>query len=337
MTRKEKGDTLEIVIATLERSFINKSDTKIIPNYRNPDSDGIKRDIDIFFETKVNKKLLKYGIECKNFGPNTPIKIEHVTSLHAKIDRTDIKGILVTTGKVQKNAKLKAEKLGIEIYVLVKSQKPIIKKSSFFQQKYETGKFQFLSDKLKDIKKSNRDFVLDFIYSDKDKLKMTVEEYFEKRINAQILQQIDLDRWEIYREFYKVSEEGIKILTGKKVSKVLASECEHTYFKFGNQYFELDKLYLEVKFWVDLNEVENPIGYTYKSLTTNRIFAQFLSYEFEMNGKKFGWNLIIDEDTGEFKTTITDPNKKGFFVDVPELAVFKPGELIIKKEKEKKD
>lgn len=118
-TNKSKGDLLEWVVFILERSFENTM-TEIKRNHFIKDEHNIERELDIYVETNVNKKTLRYAFECKNYKKG--VSLQHITDFSAKISNTGIKGYFVTTSNYQSGAVKKAKAIGIDLFVLKKRE-----------------------------------------------------------------------------------------------------------------------------------------------------------------------------------------------------------------------
>ena len=98
MNSKHKGDILEAIILILEKALQTNPNTRIYLKHKLPDKHGILREHDIYVETVVNRKVIKYSFECKNFGANSKIKMSHIDEFNAKISETDVRGVFVSNG-----------------------------------------------------------------------------------------------------------------------------------------------------------------------------------------------------------------------------------------------
>lgn len=119
MSTKKKGDILEWMVHILEQSLATNA-SKLVRQHPLKDEHGVKRAVDIYAETQVNGKTLKYAFECKNH--KSGIKISHITDFHSMISSKGIKGFFVSTSNYQKGAKEKAAALGIELLHLKKRE-----------------------------------------------------------------------------------------------------------------------------------------------------------------------------------------------------------------------
>lgn len=119
MSTKKKGDILEWMVHILEQSLATNT-SKIVRQHRLTDEHDVERAVDIYAETEVNGKVLKYAFECKNY--KSGIKISHITDFHSMISNKGIKGFFVSTSNYQAGAKEKAAALGIELLHLKKRE-----------------------------------------------------------------------------------------------------------------------------------------------------------------------------------------------------------------------
>ena len=107
--------------------------SKVTPNKKIIDLDGIEREIDVYVEKVENETTKAFAIECKNFGTKSFVKMEHIESFFGKLHRLpkEIIGVYLTTGEYQKNAIKKARKFKIQTYKinLTKTPYPNLKKS----------------------------------------------------------------------------------------------------------------------------------------------------------------------------------------------------------------
>lgn len=112
---KNSGGSLELMTFILEKSFTT-NETVIKQKYRLPDAHGVPREIDIYCETKVNGKLLRYAFECKDH--KNAIALKDIVDFHSKISDMGIKGYFVTTSNFQSGAIQKAKALNIDLLKL---------------------------------------------------------------------------------------------------------------------------------------------------------------------------------------------------------------------------
>lgn len=143
MNTKKKGAILELITTMLELALLEFPHSKVTPNKKIIDLDGIEREIDVYVEKVENETTKAFAIECKNFGTKSFVKMEHIESFFGKLHRLpkEIIGVYLTTGEYQKNAIKKARKFKIQTYKinLTKTPYPNLKKS--ISKKYEINDY----------------------------------------------------------------------------------------------------------------------------------------------------------------------------------------------------
>lgn len=144
---KKKGDILEYLVAILEKSSVDNPTTKIYPKHLLRDRDGIGRELDLYVEVQVNRKLIKYAFECKNY--KNGVSLSHITDFYSKIEGLGIKGFFVTTSNYQSGAVKKAKALNIELFTLRKRQinTEDLKGLLLFRKQYEVIDVSVLGSK----------------------------------------------------------------------------------------------------------------------------------------------------------------------------------------------
>jgi hypothetical protein len=133
----QNGKLLEMIVFILEKCLTDNPSTVIRTNYKLPDKNSILRELDIYVETKVNGKLLKYAFECKHYKRG--VELKHITDFHSKIDDLSIKGYFVTTSNYQKGAIDKAKALHIDLLLLKKipAESNSLKSLLMFQKRFK--------------------------------------------------------------------------------------------------------------------------------------------------------------------------------------------------------
>ena len=310
MNKKEKGDILEVLVAVLETAGFSNN-TNVYPNYKLTDSTGCKRDIDVYFETQVNNKTFKYGIECKHFSASNPVKMEHIDSLYGKISNTGVTGIIVTTGHVQKNALKKAKNYGIEVYQIIPNDTSISKQSNIILKRKSIAKIVSISDDLISDKQKKA-LSPEKLFYGKDKTELTLEE-FTIRLEVYLKDEFSELYTSHYEDFYELDtvNKQININIKDRKSIVIDFPLSDFYLLFDDEYYEITKLMLKLDLWLELLDNEDLTGKKYVSLTEEITFSNFLTQSFTYMGKSLILNTIIDEKTGEVKSLISDKNKKG--------------------------
>lgn len=330
--RKKKGDLLEVIVATLERSLIDNNTTKITPNHKIADKDGIERELDIYFETVVNRKLFRYAIECKNYSSKTPVKLTHVTDFFMKIERSNIKGIIVTTGPVQRSAIAKAKVLGIEIYKVEKSEKPVVAEFTFHRKRHSLKRYLIFSSVMEELRKLDPIFHTEGFINIASKEKITRNQLEGKILKPDIEKYIRNNSIEIYKPFFQAKGNQFSIIGGKKRNLSIRADFSNSGlgFFYKEEIYPIEEITVEVEVWIEIRHSDNPDGFVYRNLTTGESLMEFLSYELDYGGERATLNLLTDSKDEQVKVTISSLFQKGKYLDFKELQRFRPGEMSLK-------
>jgi len=288
---------LELVVAILEESLVTNPNTKIFLNHHVKDKDGFNREIDVFVETYVNNKILKYAIECKNYGNNSRIKLSDIDSFYAKISELGCKGIFVTTGKFQKNTISKAKILNIDLYVINLSEKDDIKLSmrDMVAIVYDDTFYCYVNDipfPLEEIKtyiNVNTKF---------RKLNVTKAHAIVKKAYIHLLNNSGrILHDNIIQGEGKVEGEQDKIRV-----YVWADFTPGPFWALvDNQFIEIIKFAVPVEAWYMPSQDFKPALKIYKALGSDTIFSKYFSVKSSFKGIPGEWVFINPENELEVK------------------------------------
>lgn len=301
MTKKKKGDILEWMVHNLEQSLAtNKS--KIIRQYPLIDEHGVKRALDIYAETEVNGKILKYAFECKHYKYG--IKISHITDFHAMIANKGIKGFFVSTSNYQSGAKEKATALGIELLHLKKrdANSNDIKGMIIIGKEFQVTGIQIIGH-LNDGQSLDTNSLIENCPA----CSKTIIDMINKDLIPVIQNHMDEAAENIHPGYSDVRKLATTI--GEKNAKeidIMACFEDSTITHKGVD-IHIKKIILKVKVWNQAIE-EEPISqyfYSYLGNTSENIIANFSANEFLLKNENLMMGISILND-GKRKLSITN-------------------------------
>jgi hypothetical protein len=315
MSTKSKGNILETITEILERSLSYKS-TVITKNKKLVDLDGLKREIDIYIETIVNKRKFNIAIECKNYNEKYRINMDKIGVFYEKCSRLPLihKKIFLTTSDYQKGAIGKAKTRNIELYKITKekiddrSKKQLgIDNVSTIQKKCKIAGIRFDSEELF----KNGIFIdekLNFYYENGE------------LIQYQIFQNKLLENPDIWKFLFT----NLGILLNNKKIIYPNLKTDNVYTKYNNILYPVDSMQfkLEIEYAYKTLEIENVKRYL--SLTDDTSLAIFTDLEFIRNGNVYRFCYVkpIDEKNGRIFLSMPDSQKP---IELKTLAVLKEG------------
>lgn len=323
--KEDKGKILELIVSELERSISDNPTTSIKLRHKVIDRDGFDREIDVYVETKVNKKTLRYAIECKNYGENSKVKMSHIDEFYSKIANQGMKGIFLTAGKFQKNAIKKAKKLNIELYSIENNDESFIQKYYLFNKRFQVINVELGSPHLQEF----NDFELTEVYMGEPKNKWTFQDYSEKYMKVEIERTISQNIGKLFKDFLQENENGFTWILGEKKNYFIFGNLHHVFFKREEKFYPIEHFRSKVELWIDFIQRENPTGQSYKSIETGETFANFLSQRVRMNDNKMGlFNIIQIEGEEDYKFTfMTGDEEIDKRINLVELAKFSDLEI----------
>lgn len=113
---EKPGKVLEKMVSIVEQVFIDNPETKIFTNYRIENTNGNKREFDIFIKSIINGFDICVVIECKDYSRK--ISIDKIEAFHAKCESIPSinKKVYVSVNGFQKGAIDSAKTYGIDLY-----------------------------------------------------------------------------------------------------------------------------------------------------------------------------------------------------------------------------
>lgn len=312
MNTKKKGKILELITLMLECALSEVPQTKIYPNKKIKDKDGIYREIDVYIESVLNEKNIKIAIECKNFGPKSYVKMEHIEAYFGKLSRLpdEIKGIYLTTGKYQKNALKKAKTFNIETYKINLQNTPIVEERIDSLRKVRVT--NYLAKTLKNEELNNSHFskiifngkkinALDFINNE---LKPSIKESMIKE-NA-------------YNVFY-TKKDYIETNTVKSI--MLYAPVKNVFVLKGKEKIEIKEFWLKIDYWIEISKTLNPFTSKYFDLNSGELFANFFTLISDVQNKLNLMAFIKTKHSNKIKLVIVTDKMEKMIADVDNFEI----------------
>ena len=304
MNNKTKGKILETIVMMIEKSLSDTSNMKLIPNYKEKDKDGIVREIDVYIETKQRGRIIKFGIECKNYNYKYPISLEKIDAFLYKCGKLNIDHpIFVTTSKFQSGAIQRAKVNNIDlIEISSKNQTEDeigeqfnIKESYLIKRDFQIKKLEFKSDKFQEL-------------FNKPKFKLQGKLYNKRheKINLKSLKRelVETNLPMLYK--YLITNTGLLINSKKTIFP--SFNVTGLYIKENQQYYPIESIRAVIEIWFEykknvFNEVQE-----YRDITTQKILASFISNEFTINEEPLVFNIVknFKEKTEFFVRSLND-------------------------------
>lgn len=323
---KNTGRYLEAIVSSIEKSLVTNTETVIERNKKVLDRDGVEREIDVYVETKVNKKVLKYAIECKEYSGSSRVEMTHVSDFYDKIANQGIKGIIITTADFRKNAIKKAINLNINLFRIEKDEESLIKKLTIFKQEHFVKRSQILSSHFKKL--NNPEFK--YIYMGDSKKRYSFKDFMGSYLKSQVEQMINHNREQLFNEFYKFEGNTLHYKLNLKRPRTFFGLLEKVFFKFKNDFYEIEKWQVNVLVWLEKFEVDNPNSFKYYDIINESIVANFFAKELVLAARIKGYlNLTKIAEEGETRLDfVTDNPKDQKGIRFHDFGRFKEGEII---------
>lgn len=291
MSTRSKGNILESLTEILELS-LSDTETQIFRNKKITDLDGITREIDIYIETKINKRKFNIVIECKNYKKDLNINIDHIGAFYEKCNRLPNinKLIFLTTSDYQEGAITKAKSRNIELYRItsesIEGKSGLdVKSISIIERDCKLLSMRFNSSELFQAK----------IYTDE---KLPFVDGKNRLVSYNELKDKISKLPEIWRFLY--TESGLLLNHKKKIFPNIKTQNLFTNFK-GNL-FQIDDVQLTLEIELKFKPLNFENVKKYESLTDNKTLATFSDIEFVVDGKSHRVCYVepIDSEEGKF-------------------------------------
>jgi hypothetical protein len=328
-SKKSKGDFLESVVEMLEKALVTNPQTQIKTKHFIADHLGFERELDIYVETTVNRKVLKYAIECKNYGKKSPVKMSDIDVFSAKIEHSAIKGIFISTGKFQQKAIEKAVKLKIDLYTITETNEQLFKSISLIQKRFSIDAIG--------LKSSNAgkfpELVIDCVYMGKAKKKWPIDKFINEYLKPTLEKVLDANTSKLYDEFIIRNDDGIKQILNSRKPYILISPFSLVYFEHNQEFYLIEEAQSNITLWIELIKVETPKFNIYQTLAGDQIFAKFFTHPFTLNDNTSGYiNMVKVEGSDEVKMSISTTNGS---VELRDYGIFSPDSIEFKIEERK--
>lgn len=114
----KQGKALEQLLVVIQEYLKDNPDTHVVPNAMLLDRSGIKREIDVFVQAKVQGGNIGIAFECKDYKKKVDVAV--VEAFNSKCnDIEEIhKGIIVSSNGFTAGAQSKAQFYGIDLFQL---------------------------------------------------------------------------------------------------------------------------------------------------------------------------------------------------------------------------
>jgi len=267
-----KGKILETIVTMLEQSLSDDPNVSIKTNHKLPDSDGIKREIDIFIETIRSKRIFRIAIECKNY--KSPISLEKIDSYIIKCKKLKIdRAIFVTTSNYQKGAIKRAENENIDLLIL-KNEK--LSKENI-QSNFNIKKLNILNKEYRFVN------ILVEIHED-EKIRGLYKNLFnidKKQIKIDLFEQIIINENLEQLYSYLFTENGF-LLNYKKILYP-TFKVEKLYLKQGKKFHKINRIHPTIEIWCNYQDVIFEEVSHYKDILLNQVLSSFISQKATIN------------------------------------------------------
>ena len=298
---KNDGKYLEMIASEIENALVDNPLTKIIRNHNIVDRDGFEREIDIFIETAVNNKILKYAIECKDYKGKSRVQMKHIDEFYQKISNQGIKGIFLTTGFFQKNAIEKATKLNIDLYKIEQTK----------NQNYSGYKFIYYDWTVKHIRLISRYFdqsnsEIFEVYKGVSKQCLKYKTFFEDYLMKKISNYLNQNKSAVFNRFL-IDKKKIGVL--RRITHEINLPVSEFFFKDKTKYYPIESFYGVIEITAKLIEDDNPVTKVYKDYLEEKVFASFYTNDFVDDfGETIHVNIV--RTNNQEKVYIESNNKK---------------------------
>lgn len=110
------GKALEQLVVAIQKYLKNSPDTLIVPNAKLEDHTGLKREIDVFVQTKIQGGNIGIAFECKDYKKKVDVKVVEAFNSKCNDIHEIHKGIIVSSNGFTAGAQTKAQFYGIDLY-----------------------------------------------------------------------------------------------------------------------------------------------------------------------------------------------------------------------------
>lgn len=315
MNTKKKGAILELITTMLELALLEYPHSKVTPSKKIIDLDGIEREIDVYVEKVENETTKAFAIECKNFGTNSFVKMEHIESFFGKLHRLpkEIIGVYLTTGEYQKNAIKKARKFKIQTYKINLTEAPYPNFNKSISEEYEiydpvailnTGSF-LKSNEFNALLFNNKEISIQTFVSDSIKLKFEELAIKEK----------------LFERLFERDENGVIFRINDNEIQDRSVECnvKNVFVRINDIQHEVKKIGFKVNYWIEIKEELDPFTSEYVDLEDGNLFAKFFTLVNDSNNKLSLISIIKVANSEKYKMVIINENKEKMIADIENL------------------
>lgn len=112
------GKALEQLLVVIQEYLKDSPDTIVVPNAIFLDHSGIKREIDVFVQTKVHSGNIGIAFECKDYKKKVDVAVVEAFNSKCNDIQEIHKGIIVSSNGFTAGAQNKAQFYGIDLFQL---------------------------------------------------------------------------------------------------------------------------------------------------------------------------------------------------------------------------
>ncbi len=320
------GKFLEAITSSIEKCLVTNPENTIIKrNIKVLDRDNVEREIDIYVETKVNQKILKYAIECKELSGKARVELKDVSDFYDKISNQGIKGIILTTTNFRRNAIKKAKNLNIDAYLITDNPDSDIDSYKLFHKRYSIDKIIFFSSN----KEKFNNTKLDNIFIGDQKKCYNTLPYIASEIIPRVNQYIKSNQSSLYENLADFNDNGFKFTANKIESISIIANLNSVFFKDNNDFHSIESCQFDCRFWIDYIEENNPASYQYYDIFNKTTVANFFAKSIEIeNGIKGYMSFVENKNTSEIKIDFATENPNlQVNLNTYDFGIFQPGQI----------
>lgn len=319
MNTKKKGAILELITTMLELSLLEFPGSKVTPNKKIVDLDGIEREIDVFVEKVEDKSVKKYAIECKNFGPRCFVKMEHIEAFFGKLSRLpkDIKGVYLTTGQYQKNAIRKARKFKIQTYKINLTNTPHPNLKQSINKKYDINNYAAILNS-GGILRSNEFNTL--LFNGKE---ISIQTFVDSHIKSRFEEVAVKDK--LYEHLFERNENGLIFKFNDNEVHTRDVEChvKNILLTAKKTQHKVKAFLFKVDYWIEVETELDPFTSEYVDLKDGNLFAKFFTLISDVNNKLNLIAIIKIPNSNKAKMVIINDNKEKMVADIDNIKMTK--------------
>ncbi|MEL6191577.1 MAG: hypothetical protein AAFR66_05995, partial [Bacteroidota bacterium] len=123
----------------------------------------------------------------------------------------------------------------------------------------------------------------------------------------------------LYKGFWVIKEDDVEVIIGKKEIGEISVILHDVFVKSRNKFYPVDSVTATVELWIDHSEEELQDSRTFRSITLQKVLANFVLKEIEMQDGDIG-QLFIVEDGDDLKFSFVRDEET---IDLANLGTFR--------------